>query len=72
MAQQNKIGRRTTVLLWLAGISVVLGVLIYFEQIAMLYVLATLGLVILLIIVGFADLEKVERDAVAGFTGKIK
>lgn len=35
--------------------------LLYFEQIALIYVLATLFLVILLLIVAFADLEKVGR-----------
>ena len=72
MAQQQKFGRRTTALFWLLGTAVILGILIYFEQIALLYVLATIGLVILLLIVGFADLEKVDREAVAGFTGKIE
>jgi hypothetical protein len=41
--------------------------LIYFEQIAVLYILATLSLVVLLLIVGFADLEKVSRDKIEGF-----
>jgi hypothetical protein len=37
----------------------VIGVLIYNEWIAVLYVLATLSLVILLLVVGFSDLEKI-------------
>ena len=49
-------------LFWLAIVTLVIGLLIYFEQIAFLYVLATLSLVILLLIVGFADLEKVGRE----------
>jgi len=44
-------------------------VLIYLEQIAILYVLATVSLVVLLLIVGFADLEKVGSDGSGeGFT----
>lgn len=54
-------------LLWCIAVGVVIGVLIYFEQIALLYVLATISIVALLIIVGFSDLEKVGRENVDGF-----
>ena len=47
------------ILFWLVIVAVVIGVLIYFQQIALLYVLATIALVALLLIVGFADLENV-------------
>lgn len=53
--------RRTKAVLWLAMAAFVIGVFIYFEQIAILYVLATLGIVFLLIIVAFSDLENVGR-----------
>lgn len=53
--------RRTKAVLWLAMAALVIGVFIYFEQIAILYVLATLGIVFLLIIVAFSDLENVGR-----------
>jgi len=66
----EKYSRRSIALFWLAIVSVVIFSLIYFEQIAVLYILATLSLVILLLIVGFADLEKVSRDKVAGFTAR--
>lgn len=60
MADQSpKYSRRTVALFWLLIVSVVIGSLLYFEQIAVLYVLATLSLVVLLLIVGFADLEHV-------------
>jgi len=60
MAEKNgKYSRRAVALFWLAIVAVVIGFLIYFEQIAILYVLATLGLVALLLIVGFSDLEKI-------------
>lgn len=63
---QKRYSRRTIALFWLAAIALVIGVLIRIEQIAMLYVLATLALVALLVIVGQADLEKVDRNS-AGF-----
>ena len=64
MAEKNsKYSRRVVALFWLAIVAVVIGVLIYFQQIALLYVLATAALVALLLIVGFADLENVGVDA---------
>ena len=60
MAVNNKkFSRRAIALFWLALVAIIIGVLIYFQQIALLYVLATVALVALLLIVGFADLEKV-------------
>jgi len=56
------LNRRTIALLWLVIASVVIGLFIYFEQIAILYVIATLGIVLLLLIVAFADLENVGRE----------
>lgn len=67
---QSKYSRRTIALFWLLVVSIIIGTLIYFEQIAVLYVLATISLVILLLIVGFADLEKVGRDNIEGFARK--
>ena len=66
----KKLNRRTSALLWCFAVAVVIGVLIYFEQIAILYVLATLGLVLLLIIVGFADLENVGQENIEKFAMK--
>lgn len=60
--KESKFSRRTIALFWLLLVGIVIGVLIYWEQIALLYVFATLGLVTLLLIVGFADLEKVGRE----------
>lgn len=57
----QRFGRRTIALFWCLAVGVVIGALIFFEQIALLYVIATLALVALLIIVGFSDLEKVGR-----------
>ena len=63
MAKQTKLSRRTTALLYLVAAAIVIGVFIYLEQIAVLYVLATLGIVALLLVVAFADLENVGRES---------
>ncbi len=68
--KQSKYSRRMIALFWLALVTIIIGVLIYLEQIALLYVLATLALVILLLIVGFADLEKVGRENIEGFVNE--
>ena len=67
--QKQRFGRRTVALFWLALVAILIGVLIYLEQIAILYVLATVSLVVLLLIVAFADLVKVGSDGSGeGFT----
>lgn len=64
MAQKTKkLSRRSKALLWLALVSLAVGAMIYFEQIAILYVVATVALVALLVIVGFSNLEKVGRQS---------
>jgi len=67
---KNKYNRRTIALFWLVAIGCIIGILLYLEQIAFLYVLATIALVALLLIVGFADLEKVGRENAEGFASK--
>ena len=52
-----KKGGRNRTLLWIAGIALIVFLLIYFEQAAILYLLATLGITVLLLIVAFADLK---------------
>ena len=66
-AEHRKLSRRATALLWLVGIAIVIGTLIYLEQIAILYVLATISLVGLLLVVAFSDLENVGRENIEGF-----
>jgi hypothetical protein len=66
----KKFSRRTIALFWLVLLAVVIGFLLVWEQIAALYILATLGLVVLLLIVAFADLEKVGRENADGFAPK--
>ena len=63
MAKQTKLSRRTTALLYLIAAAIVIGIFIYLEQIAVLYVLATLGIVALLLVVAFADLENIGRES---------
>jgi hypothetical protein len=55
----RKTGGRNRTLLWIGGIALIVFILIYFEQTAILYVLATLGVTALLFIVAFADLKGV-------------
>ncbi len=59
---KKKFSRRTIALFWTLMVGIVVAVLIKMEQISVLYVLVTLSLVVLLLIVGFADLEKVRAD----------
>jgi hypothetical protein len=66
--QKQRFSRRTIALFWLALFAIVIGTLIAFEQIAVLYVLATVSLVVLLLIVAFADLETVGSDGAGGFS----
>lgn len=61
ISNKLKLNRRKTAFLWLLAVSGVIGTLLYFEQVEVIYVLATLALVLLLIIVAFADLERVGR-----------
>jgi membrane protein YdbS with pleckstrin-like domain len=67
---KNKLSRRTIALFWLLLVAFVIGIILYLEQIAILYILATLALVVLLLIVAFADLEKVGRENLEGFAPK--
>ncbi len=60
--KSNRFSRRTVALFWCLAVALVIAALIIFEQIALLYVLATLALVTLLLIVGFSDLEKVGQS----------
>ena len=55
--------RRTVTILWIAALFILLGLLIYFEQTALLYILATFGVTVLLVIVALADLGRGELSA---------
>lgn len=58
---KRRFSKRMVALFWLLLVSIGIGVLIAYEQISILYVLATLALAALLFVVGFADLEAVGR-----------
>ena len=71
MAEKTRrFSRRTTALFWCFAVVIILGFLIYWEQIALLYVLTTVALVALLLIISFADLENVGRDKIEGFADR--
>jgi len=55
--------RRGITLLWIGGMALVTFLLIYFEQTALLYVLATLGVTVLMVIVAMADLGDRKSNA---------
>lgn len=66
-SSSGKRGRRKT-LLWIGGMTAIVIGLLYWEKIALLYVLATLGLTALMVIVAMADLggsKKIAGGAVA-------
>ncbi|MDQ3798902.1 MAG: hypothetical protein M3384_05595 [Acidobacteriota bacterium] len=66
----RKYSRRTIALFGLFIVGILIAVLVAMQQIAVLYVLATISLVALLLTVAFADLEKVGREAAEGFARK--
>ena len=53
----RKTSGRNRTLLWIVGVGLIVFLLIYFEQTAVLYVLATLSVTALLLVVAFADLK---------------
>ena len=58
---QSKIKRRRGITyLWIAAMALLVFLLIYFEQTAILYIFSTLGVTILLVIVAMTDLGKTE------------
>ncbi|HEX8491733.1 MAG TPA: hypothetical protein VF658_02730 [Pyrinomonadaceae bacterium] len=59
----RKSSRRLRTFLWIAGLAALVIALLYFEQTAILYLLATLGLTALLIVVALADLSGARRVA---------
>jgi len=63
--------RRNITYLWILGLAVLVFLLIYFERTELLYILATLGVTVLLVIVAAADLGQGESpsDAQASSSG---
>ena len=52
--------RKITTIAWVSALSIGTICLIYWEQTALLYILATVGVTILLLVVGLADLAHAE------------
>ena len=52
--------RRGFTYLWILGLALLVFLLIYFEQTALLYIFSTLGVTVLLVVVALADLGQSE------------
>lgn len=55
--------RRNITLLWVAGLAVLVITLLYLQQVAVLYVIATLGVTVLLVVVALSDLSGGQKSA---------
>ena len=55
--------------LWIFGLALLVFLLIYFEQTAILYIFSTLGVTVLLVIVASADLGRSEPSSSAATPG---
>lgn len=62
--------RKTITGLWVLGFSIVVIFLIYKEMTAVLYILATVGVTVLLFLVAFSDLAHAEGSPDQGSAGK--
>jgi hypothetical protein len=67
MKRKNAAGdrrrRKFFTVLWTAVLSIGVITLIYYEMSAVLYILATLGVTVLLVVVAVSDLHYAERNA---------
>jgi hypothetical protein len=59
---QGRRSRRKTTLLWVAVMTAIIITLLALEQTALLYVLATVGVTVLLVVVALADLSGARRS----------
>ncbi len=55
--------RKTFTILWTAVLAIGVMTLIYYEMTAVLYILATVGVTILLVVVATSDLHVADRNA---------
>lgn len=60
--KKGGLSRRTIALIGSLIVGIIIASLLYYEQVAVLYILVTLALTALLLIVAFADLEKVGHE----------
>jgi hypothetical protein len=67
----NRRRRKIISFAWIAALSILVIALIYWEQTALLYILATLGVTALLVVVAVADLhdDKPTKDAISASDG---
>jgi amino acid permease len=63
LRSNKKKKRRGITYLWILCLAVLTFLLIYFEQTSLLYILATLGVTILLVVVALADLGRSELSS---------
>ena len=59
--------RRTITYLWIVALAAVTISLIYWEQTAILYIVATLGVTVLLVVVAMSDLGRAEKFSTETF-----
>ena len=59
----GRLGRRGKIAITLAGVFGTLALLLYLEQLAIIYIGTALALIVLLIVVAFSDLEHIRHDA---------
>lgn len=65
----RKNNRRLITFVWIAVLTALIITLLYFEQTAILYLMATLGITVLLVIVALADLSGAHKIATASGLG---
>jgi len=63
---QGRFSSRQTTWFWIVMTTAIVIALLYWEQIALLYVLATVSMTFLLLIVAFSDLSGAQTAAAAG------
>jgi hypothetical protein len=76
---QGRRRRKIITFSWIAGLAIIVIALIYWEQTAVLYILATLGVTALLVVVAMADLgtarttgEGAAGDETSGSGNKVR
>lgn len=61
-AADDRRRRKTFTILWTAVLAIGVMTLIYYEMTAVLYILATVGVTILLVVVAMSDLHAADRN----------
>lgn len=61
-AADDRRRRKTFTILWTAVLAIGVITLIYYEMTALLYILATVGVTILLVVVAMSDLHAADRN----------